>query len=147
MRFAVPCSAAHIPYRVYAACNCATNPGSFDDFQATQNEGGEGDDGDRYSHNHRVTSQKEVIASQFIATRITPVIATLFTKKLPKLAPSGFVEAGAGEVGSGVGGVGGVGAIKILAARTIIDSSSVMCFPLKKKAEEVQPVRSWLEVG
>jgi len=69
------------------------------------------------------------------------VIAALFTKKLPKLAPSGS-EVGAGEVGSGVGG-----AIKILAARTIIDSSSVMCIFPNKKAEEVQPVRSWLEVG
>ena len=65
------------------------------------------------------------------------MIAALFTKKLPKLAPSGS-EVGAGEVGSGVG----VGATKILAALTIIDSSSVMCVFPNKKAEEVQPVRS-----
>lgn len=55
MLFAVPCSAAHIPYRVYAACNCATNPGSFDDFQATQDEGGEGEKGDKECHKHHRT--------------------------------------------------------------------------------------------
>ena len=114
-------------------------PMVLEEFQPADNQRWEGEKGDKECHNHWVTTQKLVIASQFIATRITPVIATLFMKKLPKLAPSGS-EVGAGEVGSGVGGVG---AIKILAARTIIDSSSVMCFPLKKKAEEVQPVRSW----
>ena len=70
------------------------------------------------------------------------MIAALFTKKLPKLAPSGPGEVGAEEVGSEVG----VGAIKILAALTIIDSSSsVMCIFPSKKAEEVQPVRSWIK--
>lgn len=48
-----------------------------------------------------VTTKKFVIASQFTITRIAAVNRLDLRKKLPKLAPSGSVEVGAG-VGSGV---------------------------------------------